>query len=78
MVMIHIDDDGQFSEALNNAGSRLVVCDFFAHWCRPCQFIEPRIESLSTKYSEAIFLKVDVDQCHSNSCILLIKINNEF
>lgn len=65
MGVIHVDDDGRFAEALDNAGSRLVVCDFFADWCGPCRFIAPIFEQLSNKYSDALFLKIDVDRCRS-------------
>jgi len=66
MVLIHVDDDGQFTAALNGAGKgKLTVCDFFAHWCGPCRFIAPVFEQFANKYPSAVFLKIDVDRCRS-------------
>uniref|UniRef100_A0A452URX7 Thioredoxin n=1 Tax=Ursus maritimus TaxID=29073 RepID=A0A452URX7_URSMA len=50
-----------FQEALNGAGDKLVVVDFSATWCGPCKMIKPFFHSLSEKYSNVVFLEVDVD-----------------
>lgn len=42
---------------------RLIVVDFFATWCGPCQQIAPKYAAMAAAMPQALFLKVDVDQC---------------
>jgi len=62
-----VADDAQFQSELSSAGSKLVVVDFTASWCGPCKRIAPFYDELSAKYSKALFLKVDVDQCQETA-----------
>ena len=40
----------------------LIVIDFFATWCPPCQAIAPTVEAMSKEFTSVLFLKVDVDE----------------
>lgn len=40
----------------------IVVVDFYATWCGPCRVIAPKVDQLSTQFTSAKFIKVDVDE----------------
>ena len=48
-----------------NESKKLIVVDFTASWCGPCRFISPFLAELAKKYTNAIFVKVDVDELKS-------------
>lgn len=48
---------------MEEAGSKIVLVDFFATWCGPCRMIGPKIEEMSSEFTNVVFLKVDVDEC---------------
>ncbi|RXG67305.1 Thioredoxin-2 [Armadillidium vulgare] len=62
-----IMDLEDFDQQLEEAGSKLVVVDFYATWCGPCKTIAPKIEALSKELENVVFLKVDVDDCEELS-----------
>jgi len=35
---------GDFDAALAEAGEKVVIVDYTASWCGPCQFITPKFE----------------------------------
>jgi len=65
--VIKITDEAHFQSQLVNAGPKLVVVDFTASWCGPCKRVAPFFEEMSTRYTRAVFLKVDVDECQETA-----------
>jgi len=56
---IGLRDDAAFDDHV--AAHDVVLVDFYADWCGPCQMMEPAVEAVA-KRTDAAVLKVDVDQ----------------
>lgn len=61
MALIHFNEEG-FDKALRS--DKLMMVDFWATWCGPCQMLGPVIEQLAEEYEDqdVIIGKVDVDE----------------
>lgn len=53
--------DSEFTEKVLNS-NKLVVVDFAAEWCGPCKRLAPVLQSISEKFEDVDFYKVDVDE----------------
>jgi len=48
--------------AVSKAGSRMVVIDFYADWCKPCRALAPVVRELAAEHKEkADFYRANVD-----------------
>lgn len=56
----HIENEKILSEVLKS--DKLIVVDFFAEWCGPCQMLTPIIRELDEIFDNVEFFKVDVDE----------------
>ncbi|TYZ64538.1 hypothetical protein PybrP1_004560 [[Pythium] brassicae (nom. inval.)] len=65
MGVIEIQGEADWNTQMRNAGGKLVVVDFSATWCGPCQFIKPVYHQLSNQYSDVVFLEVGEGQNRS-------------
>jgi len=58
-IMAHVATSESFAQDIAEG---VVLVDFYADWCGPCQAIAPVIDELSTEYDgRAKLIKVDVD-----------------
>lgn len=52
---------GEFEKILSE--NTLVMVDFFATWCGPCQMFSPIVEQVEDKYDgDLTVVKVDIDE----------------
>ncbi|XP_072010418.1 thioredoxin-like isoform X3 [Engystomops pustulosus] len=58
----YVETEDEFRAILESGGDKLIVVDFTATWCGPCQRIAPFYESLASKYPGVVLYKVDVDE----------------
>ncbi|GAB6860109.1 thioredoxin [Haloplanus litoreus] len=55
---IHVEGASHLDDLTDRYG--VVLVDFYADWCGPCQMLEPIVESLAAE-TDAAVAKVDVD-----------------
>ena len=55
---VHVGSADEFAQ---ETAEGVVLVDFYADWCGPCQMLEPTVEALAAE-TDATVLKVDVDQ----------------
>ncbi|WP_338739110.1 thioredoxin [Haloplanus salilacus] len=55
---LHVDGQSQLDDVV--AEHDVVLMDFYADWCGPCQMLEPVVETLAAE-TDAAVAKVDVD-----------------
>ncbi len=55
---VHVESRAELDRLV--ADHRLVLADFYADWCGPCQLLEPTVRELA-EATEAAVAKVDID-----------------
>ncbi|XP_008796645.1 thioredoxin H2-2 [Phoenix dactylifera] len=62
VVAIHSENAWNDHWKSHKDSSKLMVIDFSASWCGPCRFIEPAFKAMAAKYTDVVFVKIDVDE----------------
>ena len=58
----YVETKAAFDSLLSSSGSKLIVVDFTASWCPPCQMIAPKFEQKAAELGDSVVMvKVDVD-----------------
>uniref|UniRef100_A0A6U1GQG8 Thioredoxin domain-containing protein n=1 Tax=Tetraselmis chuii TaxID=63592 RepID=A0A6U1GQG8_9CHLO len=72
--MVDIDSMEHFLEQMSGAGERLVIVDFYAHWCHACRGLYPRLARLMKDNPDILLLKVEFDSNKTITKSLGIKV----
>ncbi|OGA00686.1 MAG: thioredoxin [Betaproteobacteria bacterium RBG_19FT_COMBO_58_11] len=59
MATLDLTKDNFEQTVLNND---LVILDFWAPWCGPCEGFAPVYEEISEKYADVVFAKVNTEE----------------
>ncbi|XP_039140311.1 thioredoxin H1 [Dioscorea cayenensis subsp. rotundata] len=62
VIACHTEADWRQQLQLANESNKLAVIDFTASWCGPCRVIAPFFVELAKRFTDVIFLKVDIDE----------------
>jgi len=59
MSVLHVNEEN-FKQVL--AENKLVVVDFYASWCGPCQMLAPVLEEIANENKSIVIAKIDADE----------------
>eukprot|EP00961_Rhodomonas_salina_P299251 3938776-Rhodomonas_salina.8 len=65
--VVQVKSQEEFDGHIKGSGDKLVVVDFTATWCGPCQRIAPELENMAAEFGNVVFLKVDVDELQATA-----------
>ena len=60
MAVVHLNRES--FDKLTAQGEKMVLIDFWATWCGPCQKLTPELEALAAEHPELIVGKVNVEE----------------
>jgi putative thioredoxin len=58
---VEVNSSNYATEVIEKSYEKLVIVDFFATWCGPCQILKPILEKLAKEY-DFVLAKVDIDR----------------
>lgn len=67
--MIHYIEEKQINEEIIKNSHKIVMIDFFADWCVPCQMLTPVLSEVDKKYHDVEIYKVNVDESPNASML---------
>jgi thiol-disulfide isomerase/thioredoxin len=60
--MHDIHSTKEFLDALNQAGDKLVISEFYGTWCGSCRALYPKLCKIAAEHPDIVFLKINFDE----------------
>ena len=61
---MEINDDNFEEKVIEQSKKKIVVVDFWASWCVPCNMLTPALEKVIGNFEDKVELvKINVDEC---------------
>lgn len=60
MALIHLTTENFKTQVLNS--SNVVLADFYADWCGPCQMLAPVLDKIAEDYPQITVAKINTDK----------------
>ncbi len=60
--MIRHIDSNEFNIEVIKKTNKLIIVEFFATWCSPCQRISPVLENIAEQRDDLDIIKIDIDK----------------
>lgn len=61
MSDIRLINSQEYKEIIDTTNDKIVIMEFFATWCNPCNMLSPVMEEFSKKTNKVEVYKIDVD-----------------
>uniref|UniRef100_A0A0K0FJ27 Thioredoxin n=1 Tax=Strongyloides venezuelensis TaxID=75913 RepID=A0A0K0FJ27_STRVS len=78
MAIRNITTKKELDKIFSNSKEALIVIDFYAAWCGPCKLVAPHFQKFSQKYTDVVFIKVDIDDADELAELYEIKVMPTF
>ncbi|KAH8499932.1 hypothetical protein Peur_041861 [Populus x canadensis] len=62
VVDVHSVDAWRSYFEANKQNNKLLVIEFTATWCGPCRHMEQTMKDFAAKYTDVVFIRIDVDE----------------
>lgn len=59
-MSIKVNSENFESEVLRS--KKIVLIDFYADWCGPCQMLSPIVDQVASEYEDLKVVKINVDE----------------
>lgn len=59
-MSIKVNSENFESEVLKS--KKIVLIDFYADWCGPCQMLSPIVDQVASEYEDLKVVKINVDE----------------